>query len=333
MFFLQMSGYPGSGKSTLARRIAKHTGAIVIDHDIVKTALLESMNTSIEAKAAGHVSYHIEWALIDFHLSQGRSVILDSPCLYEVMVDKGMSVAIKYGAAYKYVECYLNDRGEINRRLKSRFRMISQIEEASSEEGFQRTLAGSKKPPGLPCLVIDSSRPLDSYLNEALDYIRQRDRASFTIREASDDELIVVHRVMVEAFMEYDGVLQPGSGALRETVDSIRGKIAGRGGAILVRDGLEVIGSAQYYAERDYLYIGRVSVVPERRGEGIGKRIMSHLEGLAREKNIARTRIGVRLSIPDNIAYYTKMGYAVIEEHEYPDRSDGWYIMSKKLQE
>lgn len=34
MFFLQMSGFPGSGKSTLGRLIAKHTNAIVIDHDI-----------------------------------------------------------------------------------------------------------------------------------------------------------------------------------------------------------------------------------------------------------------------------------------------------------
>ncbi|HEK9101175.1 AAA family ATPase [Bacillus pfraonensis] len=78
MFFLQMSGFPGSGKSTLARRIAQNTGAIVIDHDIVKTALLESLETrQIETMAAGGISYEIEWALIDFHLSRYfRAVIL-----------------------------------------------------------------------------------------------------------------------------------------------------------------------------------------------------------------------------------------------------------------
>lgn len=71
MFFLQMSGFPGSGKSTLARRIAKNTGAIVIDHDIVKTTLLESLETrQIETMAAGGISYEIEWSLIDFHLSR-----------------------------------------------------------------------------------------------------------------------------------------------------------------------------------------------------------------------------------------------------------------------
>ncbi len=44
MFFVQMSGHPGSGKSTLARQIGKRTGAVIIDHDIVKSALLNSID-------------------------------------------------------------------------------------------------------------------------------------------------------------------------------------------------------------------------------------------------------------------------------------------------
>jgi hypothetical protein len=50
LFFLQMSGYPETVKSTLARQITKHTGAIVINHDIIKSALLESMDTFIDPK-------------------------------------------------------------------------------------------------------------------------------------------------------------------------------------------------------------------------------------------------------------------------------------------
>jgi predicted kinase len=34
-----MSGFPGSGKSTLAKQIAKRTNAVIIDHDVVKSAL------------------------------------------------------------------------------------------------------------------------------------------------------------------------------------------------------------------------------------------------------------------------------------------------------
>jgi len=43
MVFVQMSGLPGSGKSTLSREIAKRTGSIVIDHDIIKSALLRGV--------------------------------------------------------------------------------------------------------------------------------------------------------------------------------------------------------------------------------------------------------------------------------------------------
>ncbi|MDF2963764.1 MAG: zeta toxin family protein, partial [Paenibacillus sp.] len=132
VFFLQMAGYPGSGKSTLARLIGKHTGAVIIDHDIVKTSLLESLERNIDLKLAGNISYSIEWSLIDFHLSQGHKVIHDSPCFYSEMVDKGLGLSEKHHAKYKYVECYLNDVAEINNRLKQRDRMISQIQQVAS---------------------------------------------------------------------------------------------------------------------------------------------------------------------------------------------------------
>ena len=106
MFFLQMSGFPGAGKSTLAREIAKVTKAVIIDHDIVKTGLLEGLGLEkldVDPKRAGGVAYHIEWSLVDFHLSQGHNVILDSPCLYEVLVEKGTVLAEKHYAKYKYV--------------------------------------------------------------------------------------------------------------------------------------------------------------------------------------------------------------------------------------
>ncbi|MFY3790174.1 AAA family ATPase [Ureibacillus sp. MALMAid1270] len=171
MFFVQMSGFPGSGKSTLALEIAKRTGAIIIDHDVVKTALLESIDVEVDPKLAGKISYNIDWSLIESFLSQGQKVIFDSPCLYEEMITKGTALAKKYQASYKYVECYLNDFDEINLRLKNRESKISQIKEVKSIEGFRFTIENSKKPPQHKCLVVDTSKPLDSYIQEVLEYI------------------------------------------------------------------------------------------------------------------------------------------------------------------
>ncbi|MCK6255420.1 ATP-binding protein [Fictibacillus sp. WQ 8-8] len=174
MFFVQMSGFPGSGKSTLAREIAKRSGAVIIDHDIVKSALLYSMEEiQIDSRAAGRVSYEIEWALIDFHLSQGHAVILDSPCLYDEMVDKGTALAEKYHVKYKYVECCLDDLSKINARLKNRKQMISQIKDIKSEAAFEETMGNSKKPANHQCLVVDTGQPLESYIAEVMNYINE----------------------------------------------------------------------------------------------------------------------------------------------------------------
>lgn len=169
--FIQMSGFPGSGKSTLAREIAKRTGAVIIDHDIVKSALLQSIHDAyIDPKVAGGIAYNIDWALIDFHLASGHSVILDSPCLYEEMVEKGSALTQKHQVKYKYVECILNDFKEINRRLTSRERLVSQIEEIKSEAAFQHTVQNSKRPPINVC-TVETNQPLEDYIEEVIDYI------------------------------------------------------------------------------------------------------------------------------------------------------------------
>jgi hypothetical protein len=89
------------------------------------------------------------------------------------MVEKGVALAEKYKAPYKYVECKLEDRDEINHRLGTRKRMPSQIAQASSEEAFRAAVNGSKRPPGVHCLVIDSFCPLDSYIDTVTAYIAE----------------------------------------------------------------------------------------------------------------------------------------------------------------
>ncbi|WP_282019518.1 AAA family ATPase [Planomicrobium okeanokoites] len=174
MFFVQMSGFPGSGKSSLSREIAQQFGAVIVDHDIVKSSLMESIeHAPIDPKLAGKIAYNIDWSLVEFQLSQGFNVILDSPCLYDELVEKGIFLCEKYNAGYKYVECYLDDMDEINRRLKTRNRMVSQIPEIHSPEAFTYTIANSKKPVGYEILTVNTARPLEAYLLEVIDYLKK----------------------------------------------------------------------------------------------------------------------------------------------------------------
>ncbi|GAA0349565.1 AAA family ATPase [Bacillus horti] len=171
MFFLQMSGFPGSGKSTLSREIAKRTGALIIDHDITKSAMIKSLGSmKLDSKDLGKVSYEVDWAYIEFYLSQGYDVILDSPCLYSEMIEKGLYLSRKYQARYKYVECYLNDYSEISYRLRNRSRMASQISEAH-KESFNHFIDASKRPSDHKYLIVDTSNPLEVYFDEVICYL------------------------------------------------------------------------------------------------------------------------------------------------------------------
>ncbi|PEC20266.1 AAA family ATPase [Bacillus cereus] len=172
MFFLQMSGFPGSGKSAVSKYIAKLTGAVIVDHDVLKSALLQSLEMKgVESKTVGGISYDVEWALINSYLGQGHSVILDSPCLYEGMVEKGIKLSNKHDVKYKYIECYLNDMEEINNRLQTRMRMSSQIGKVESETAFQKWLDSSKRPSNNEYLIVDSGQPLEQYAKKMMDYM------------------------------------------------------------------------------------------------------------------------------------------------------------------
>lgn len=172
MFFLQMSGFPGSGKSTLAKQISELTNAVIVDHDISKTALLEALeDQNLSMNILGKTSYHIDWALIDSYLGQGFSVIFDAPCLYEEMVEMGEQLCLKYKIKYKYVECYVDNYELIQQRLLTRERKLSQIE-GTTYEAFKHAIQQSKKSDKYEYLIIDSSKPMETYLNKVIEYIK-----------------------------------------------------------------------------------------------------------------------------------------------------------------
>lgn len=175
MFLLQMSGLSGSGKTTLAKAIAYNTGAIVIDLDIVKSSILESFKGEIDFKFAGKISYDIMFSLADYYLSQERNVIIDSPCIYTELLERGTALCSKYNARYKYVEAYILSLEEINLRLKSRVRHISQISKVDSkvtnDEEYSELINITKRPNSISYITVDTSQPLESYLERVVNYL------------------------------------------------------------------------------------------------------------------------------------------------------------------
>ena len=178
LLLVQMSGAPGAGKSTVAHAIGRRTGAVVLDHDVTKSALLEA---GLAPGVAGRASYLTLRALVRSVLNQGISVVLDSPCYYQELLDAGLRMAEEAGACYRYVECVVEDLAELRRRLQHRSPQQSQIVDLTGaratdegpfagEELFREWIRNMKRP-SHSYLRLDTSRPLVECLPLVFDFL------------------------------------------------------------------------------------------------------------------------------------------------------------------
>ncbi len=167
MFLLQMAGWMGTGKSTIARAAATATGAIVLDHDTTKTALLEA---GVPHPPAGAASYRIVHAIAADLLSQGRSVIIDSPSLYESIPEIGAAIAAQADARYLFVECQCPD--EIaDTRIESRANRASQVATAAEARSIR---ADPSRAPARPAgaFVLDTTVAVEESVGTLLGWLR-----------------------------------------------------------------------------------------------------------------------------------------------------------------
>jgi predicted kinase len=123
---IQMSGAPGSGKSTLSRLLAQSLDGVVIDHDLLKSFFLDS---DMAFERSGRLAYRFQWVLAADLIRQGRRVVIvDSPCNFAEILERGTALAREHGYGYRYVECRVgaDDVGLLDRRIQGRPPLRSQ---------------------------------------------------------------------------------------------------------------------------------------------------------------------------------------------------------------
>ena len=177
-FLLQLAGAPASGKSKLAAAIASRVPAVIINSDVVKSTLLDN---GIEWALAGPAAYQTLFALADEFLSQGHSVILDSPSHYAYIPENGERIAAQHGFRYRFIELACDDIEELRRRMAQRTPRRSQMPDldtpppdaSANFSGATRTGTHQWHTYGLPGghLVLDVCQPFGKYLQQALDYL------------------------------------------------------------------------------------------------------------------------------------------------------------------
>ncbi len=142
------------------------------------------------------------------------------------------------------------------------------------------------------------------------------------VRRADLSEAALIHDLTRASFATLRGRLDPPSGADAETVADVEAAMR-RGGAVIAWDGATPVGAARWLVAEEALYVGRVAVLPDHRRQRVASALMRFLEDLAPTLGCDAVRVGVRASLPENVALYRSLGYEVvsIEPHEPgPDR-------------
>jgi len=144
-------------------------------------------------------------------------------------------------------------------------------------------------------------------------------------RWTSPDRLGDIMAMVHAAFAHFT----PPSGVLTETVADLAQRQ--RDGFVLVAmDGDQFIGSV-FCAQKDgALYLTRMATRPDRQKRGIGRALLAAAESEARRARMPKLLLRVRQTLPDNLAYFQKLGFVVIGEGQERGRTP-FHIMEKRL--
>jgi cyanophycin synthetase len=154
--------------------------------------------------------------------------------------------------------------------------------------------------------------------------------AAWQVKRARIEDAALVHRVMREAYREYDGAIDPPMSASAETEGQVTDAMR-RGGAVLAWDGATPVGSARYRLSSEFVHIKRVSVLPSWRGRGIASAMLGYIERLALDEGRTQARLQVRMSLARNLALYQRVGYRVSELKAHPRGQDVVGTLVKQL--
>jgi GNAT superfamily N-acetyltransferase len=134
---------------------------------------------------------------------------------------------------------------------------------------------------------------------------------------------------MRAAFEEYEGMLDPPSGAHNETIETVKRNLTG-GAAVLSSVANEPVGFAFYELVDELLYFGRLSVLPQWRNRGIGSALLEYVERQARTTGAAGVRLGVRLQLPHLVARYERAGYRITKYMTHAGYPEPTFVFMEK---
>ena len=129
------------------------------------------------------------------------------------------------------------------------------------------------------------------------------------------DELL---DLILRAFAYMDGVIDPPSSAHRLTPHLLREKAREEIGIAAFENG-QLSACAFFRPEPASLYIGKLAVLPEAQGKGIGRRLLAEAESTAAALGLKELRLETRIELVGNHRRFATWGFRKTAENSHAD--------------
>ena len=141
------------------------------------------------------------------------------------------------------------------------------------------------------------------------------------------DELLTL---VLSAFASMNGRIDPPSSALKLTTESLAEKARAEIGHVAI-DGEKLIGCLFLRPEADCLYVGKLAVLPEMQGKGLGKRLLAIAEETAAVLGLPALRLETRIELTDNHAVFAACGFSRTAEKAHPGFARTTFVEMRKV--
>jgi predicted kinase len=163
-----LAGLPGSGKSMLAEGVSRALSIPLFSIDPIEAAMWCG---GLKKDQTGIAAYEVAIALADEQLRLGHSVIVDAVNPVEAPRAAWRSVAAKYRAGLKIIECICADETIHRARIEARRRNIPGMPEITWARVLERR--AEYEPWTDARLTLDTSiETPEKLLADALNYLR-----------------------------------------------------------------------------------------------------------------------------------------------------------------